>query len=137
MGEKTYLWYSPTQERNAADDARRPKPGLRGSFSGIPSVKGFCVYLDCEGEPVKVSQVTHDPDHGTAYADMRLIGVSDDDRCLVCHRGTFLDTGIDFCHSKGIEPEYFTLMRYIHEKNQTATYLRRDLSVGKPLKLKA
>ncbi|TAL27555.1 MAG: hypothetical protein EPN97_16950 [Alphaproteobacteria bacterium] len=133
---KTYLWYSLAQERKAVENDERPKPGLRGSFSRPPA-KGFCVYLDAVGEPVKVSQVSHSPEHGTAFSDMRLLDAVDETRILVDNRGNLMPDGEEFCAAKGIEPGYFPLMQYMHKLNTTATFLRRDLPVKKPLRLKA
>lgn len=127
-----YLWYSPTQERNAQKE--RELPGFRRSFNAPPNV-GNCIYLDDMGEPVKVTQVTHTPDHETGFVDMRLVGVAENDHLIVCRRGIFTEEGLEFCEKKGLAPNRMALMGYIAKHEQTRTYLRCDLSVKKPLTL--
>ncbi|MEZ0226058.1 MAG: hypothetical protein ACAH83_16000 [Alphaproteobacteria bacterium] len=127
-----YLWYSRTQEENALKQQERPS--FCGSFNAPPNV-GNCIYLDDMGEPVKVTQVSHTPDHNTAFADIRLVGTAEKDNLVSCHRGILTEEGKKFCEKKGIAPNHMTVMRYIWQHEQTMTYLRRDVAVKKPLTL--
>lgn len=135
MTEKTYLWYSYTQESNAVTNDRNRPSGRRVSFNA-PRIKGFCVYIDSLGDLIKVTQVTHTPDHQTGFTDMRLLDVADTCRCITGNRGTLTPEGEKFCEEKGIRPDYSSLMRYMDNVDATAPYLRKSVSVRKPLQLK-
>jgi hypothetical protein len=84
-----------------------------------------------------VTQVTHKPEHATDFADMRLLGMAKNSRCLVDNRGNLMDAGMEFCEAKGIKMDYFSLVQYMHEVDTMSSYLRRKVTVRKPLRLKA
>jgi hypothetical protein len=127
-----YLWYSRKQEEYAVQHG--DAGDMRRAFN-CPRKVGSVVYLDDMGEPVKVTQVTHTPDHETGFADIRLVGTAESDNLVSCHRGILTDVGKEFCESKGIAARHMALMRYIGEHEQRRTYLRCDLLVKKPLTL--
>lgn len=127
----SYLWYSADQE-----DFRRGRD-LGDAFNrGRSASTGFCIYLDSFGEPVKITEVCHDPQPPSGYSDLRLVDTVEEDNCLVSTSGVMEKHAKEFCEKKNIAPTLTGLLQYIFKRDQTANYLRRDIKVGRAFRLK-
>lgn len=131
----TYLWYSPGQERRAGETAPPPqsRSGHFNRSGGRERDLGFAIYLNTEGDPVKVTCVTSTPDHNTQIYDIKLVGKSNG-TCLVLGSGGFSPQGRAFCESRGIPLDVDCLLHYM--KNPSSVALGRKLTVKAPLSFK-
>jgi hypothetical protein len=113
-----YLWFSSKQSAAIL----REREGL-----------GYSLYLDDDGEPHKVSNVTHKPEHGTRWDDMSLVGSAEKAVWLTNSRQQFNEAARSFCASRHLEPSIDGILKYIDGRKYA---LDHAVKVARPLKLK-
>lgn len=132
-----YLWHSYEAEKKAQEDARL---GRSDTFQRASSrtQRGFCIYLDDDGDPVRITSVGRDITPPSVHKDLRLVAVSENARCLVGNTGYFDDTAKEWCLERGIRPDLGGLLSYMGSPTACMRmHTKKPLTVGKPLKLKA
>lgn len=132
-----YLWYSDEAE-SAAQQRQRERPSSLGfgSFANRNKL-GFCIYLDDDGDPVRVTSVGNDAEPPSAHKDLRLVGVSEKANCLVSNTGFFDDAARDWCVEHDITPSLNGLLQYMGSgKAPLRTHTKKPVTVGRAIRLK-
>jgi hypothetical protein len=110
---------------------------MRNTFSGAVEKRGFVVYLDSYGEPLRLTQVTQDPDHGTGFSDMKCLDAVEDEPVLLLSRSGGLEPeGRDFCQKKGIAESVTGLLQYMGKFRPTPPEVRVPVKVGHALRFR-
>lgn len=131
-----YLWHSVEMERVQQQRANGPGAGLHFGRGAMLNKQGFCIYLDDDGDPVRITVVSQDSKPPTAHKDLRLVGVAENAVCLVGNRGNFSDEAKDWCLQHNIEPNLNGLLKYMGNGVPVRTHTKKPIEVGRPLKLR-
>lgn len=131
-----YLWHSVEMERAAQERGKQPSPGGAFGRSSARGKQGFCIYLDDDGDPVRITSVGNEDTPPTMHKDNRLVGVAENAVCLVGNTGYFSDEAKDWCVQHEIEPSLNGLLAYMGNGVPMRTHTKKPVSVGKPLKLR-
>lgn len=133
----TYLWHSAEAERVQRQRANGPGAGLHFGRGAMRNKLGFCIYLDDDGDPVRITVVSNSAKPPTAHKDLRLVGVSEAATCLVGNTGYFGDEARDWCMARDITPNLDGLLKYMGGNDgPVRTHMKKPVTVGKPIRLK-
>lgn len=133
----TYLWHSAEAEITAQALASRPPVSHDFGRLANRNKLGFCIYIDEDGDPVRVTCVSDSDKPPTYHKDIRLVGVSENATCLVSNTGFFDDDAKEWCMARDITPSLGGLLEYMGSgKGPLRTHTKRPVTVGKPIRLK-
>lgn len=133
----TYLWHSAEAEITAQALASRPPVSHDFGRLANRNKLGFCIYIDEDGDPVRITVVSNSAKPPTAHKDLRLVGVSETATYLVGNTGYFGDEARDWCMARDITPNLDGLLKYMGGNDgPVRTHMKKPVTVGKPIRLK-
>lgn len=133
----TFLWHSAEAERVQQQRANGPGAGLHFGRGQMRNKLGFCIYLDDDGDPVRITVVSKDSKPPTAHKDLRLVGVSETATCLVGNTGFFSDEAREWCVARNVTPTLDGLLQYMASPDAPQrTHTKKPVTVGKPIRLR-